>query len=125
MKRIILTFISIVFAYAMTSCDKARETDYYSYYVSFGNHYTSFMPEVSDFSAIDEAIESRINIPPYELTRKEAEAEWQSFLDSVDESRLVINEGDYYTVKFCREEIRGNRFEPVETIGEKTWGHKK
>lgn len=114
MRRIFvyLSTLALTF-FSMISCEKNQTVDYYMYDLSF---YVT----TSDFKEISNALEARLNVL-YEFTEDQAKAEWNSFYDSIDESKLVIAEGDYYDVKLNRMKEEGDRLVPVEAIGEYIW----
>lgn len=100
--------------FVFSSCDKPDETNLYGYTVEFK------MSQNSDVKAIDDVLEPRLN-KVYVITYAEAEAEWNSFLNAVDESAVVIEGDDYYTVTFTQYKEEGYELLPGKTVGTKTW----
>lgn len=117
MKRF-LVVLSVLFIglFTLVSCEE-NTVDYYIYSVEF--HITNH----SDVQAIDDELEPRIN-QLYEFTESEAQAEWDSFINSVDESKIVLYEGDYYIVGLEKQAIDGNRFVTESIFAQKIWGNK-
>lgn len=112
-------FIMILGAFALSlvsfvSCEKEDVVEFYYYSNAF------YLTKDSDVSAIETVLESKLNVL-YELTPAQAQAEWENFIKSVDDSKVILCEGDYYTVVFQRMVEVGDRMEPAETIGQKTW----
>ena len=58
-----------------------------------------------------------------QLTKEEAQTEWNGFLSSVSNITVTLNDSSYYVVKFCRQETQNDQLVNVETIGTKTWGN--
>ena len=72
----------------------------------------------------EEVLEVLLNGQLMQLTKDEANTEWNSFLASVANIVVTLNDNSYYTVKFNRVEEKDGQFTPVEKVGEKTWGTK-
>lgn len=114
MKRVMLLIALAVSAALFTSCEKQETINQYSYSHSF------HLSHRSDVSAITDILNPKLN-EIFEISQAEAEAEWDQFVNMVDESKLVFMEDEYYTVTFSRMEIQGNRLVEAETVGTKTW----
>lgn len=115
MKKLVLLISVLILGVSFfSSCEDQGATGYYYYSVEFK------ISQNSDVSSIDNALEPRIN-KLFTLTSEQAQDEWNSFLDSVDESAVVIKGEDYYTVTFSKMKEQGMEFVPDKTVGTKTW----
>lgn len=106
----------------LTSCQKEEERFYYAYENDFSTSgiIINGVQMGSDVSVIDAALENKLN-EIFELTPAEAKSEWKKFVNSIDDSKVKLVEGDYYKVKFCRQQVKGNKFVSAEVVGEKEW----
>ena len=117
MKKVTFLLAALIIGGMMlTGCSKPDTKGYYSYSTSF--HFQLG----DDVSALDEIVKPKLAQSMYTLTKEEAVAEWNSFLQSVQNVNVSFaNPDSYYTVKFNRIEEKDGSFAPVENIGEKTW----
>lgn len=113
-KFLLLAFALVVSSILFVSCEKDDNTSYYAYNTDIRTSSNS------KCEAINNALKSRLGVE-YNISESEAKAEWNSFLNSIDESSIVMAPGDSYTVNFCKMEVRNGRYEEGKVIGEKTW----
>ena len=116
MKKVMFIAIALV-AMVCISCTKTGSKDYYSYSTSFringqGNNTTE----------LDNILRPKLN-NVMQLTKEEAQTEWNGFLSSVSNITVTLNESSYYVVKFCRQETQNDQLVNVETIGTQSWGN--
>lgn len=119
MKKVLLVAIALM-ALVCTSCNKTPTTTkyYYSYSNEMGIHGMD-----NDISALTQIVDPKYG-QLMQLTKDEANTEWNNFLASVANIVVTLNDNSYYTVKFNRVEEKDGQFTPVEKVGEKTWGTK-
>lgn len=121
MKKLIL-FALIISAVAFSSCKK-EETKYYYYYTT-SRHLVDVtgMPE-NNLSQLDSYLVENKFGKVFEFTTKEAEEEWQSFVNATSEMEIFVNEDSYFQVSFDRyEKQEGQNMVAVENIGKLRWG---
>ena len=116
MKKVMFIAVALV-AMVCISCTKTGSKDYYSYSTSFringqGNNTTE----------LEKILRPKLN-NVMQLTKEEAQTEWNGFLSSVSNITVTLNDSSYYVVKFCRQETQNDQLVNVETIGTKTWGN--
>ena len=100
-----------------TSCTKTNTQGLYEYTTD-----SHVQASLDDVSALNDILRPKLQHGFYNLTNDEAHAEWNSFLQSVQNVNVSITGTDhYYTVKFVRKEAKDDAYVIVETIGEKTW----
>lgn len=106
----------------LTSCQKEEEKFYYAYENDFNTSsiIINGVQTGSDVSVIENVLTHKLN-QVFELTPAEAKSEWKKFVNSIDDSKVKLNEGEYYRVKFCRQQVKGNEFVSAEVVGEKEW----
>ena len=121
MKKLIL-FALIISAVAFSSCKK-EETKYYYYYTT-SRHLVDVtgMPE-NNLSQLDSYLVENKFGKVFEFTTKEAEEEWQSFVNATSEMEIFVNEASYFQVSFDRyEKQEDQNMVAVENIGKLRWG---
>lgn len=121
MKKLIL-FALIISAVAFSSCKK-EETKYYYYYTT-SRHLVDVtgMPE-NNISQLDTYLVENKFGKVFEFTTKEAQEEWQSFVNATSEMEIFVNEDSYFQVSFDRyEKQEGQNMVAVENIGKLRWG---
>lgn len=130
MKRIFTILSVLLVSLAFVSCNKEGGDD--SFVTSFYEYVSDIKTErgnlsVTNVDAIDKALEGKLDQHFQNMTDAQAKAEWQSFVNSVDDSKVVFtNDNEYYKVSFVKVNVyeKGD-FESetkvVATIGEKTW----
>ena len=75
-------------------------------------------------SALVPLVNEKINLGTREMTRAEAQAEWDAFYKSIEHVYVKVDGADsYYTVMLNRVESQGSSIVAVENIGKKSWGH--
>ncbi len=116
MKKVMFLAITLV-ALVCTSCTKTDTKGYYSYSPIMNIHGPG-----NNTTELDDALRPKLG-KTMQLTKSEAHAEWNSFMSSVSNINVTLNDSSYYSVKFCRREEKDGQFVNVETIGEHTWGH--
>ena len=116
MKKVMFLAITLV-ALVCTSCTKTDTKGYYSYSPIMNIHGPG-----NNTTELDDALRPKLG-KTMQLTKSEARAEWNSFMSSVSNINVTLNDSSYYSVKFCRREEKDGQFVNVETIGEHTWGH--
>jgi outer membrane murein-binding lipoprotein Lpp len=120
MKKVTFLLAALIIGGMMlTGCrkDNPSAKGYYSY-TTVEQTQSSF----DDVSALTEILRPKLAHGIYTLTKEEAVAEWNSFLQAIENVNVNITKPDsYYTVKFNRKEEKDGTFVTVETIGEKTW----
>lgn len=127
MKRF-LTIISMIFALvAFSSCNKDNDSfvmTYYSYnidkVVGSGTHSTTDVSEISNkLKARPSSFDN--------FTDAQAKAEWNSFVASIDDSKVVFSsDTEYVTISLDKINVYekgefGSENKVVATIGSKTW----
>lgn len=116
MKKILLIFASIFALTLFTSCEDADTSLGYNYYLEW---------KLSSRSNVEE-IENSYNKHKIALGQNLDEAgayaEWNKFLSDIDDSKVVIVKGDYYTVKLAELVEMNGQLIPGKIIGMKTWG---
>lgn len=127
MKKITLIISALILsAFMFSSCEKEEDLSYYMYDHSFNlsEITTSAGTQKSEISEITNALDPRLNHVYNNLSSSQAAAEWQSFLNEIDESKLSFLPGNYYTVTFAKYVVKGNESVMDKIVGEKTWGDK-
>lgn len=128
MKRI-FTFLAVLFAsLALVSCNKdGAVMSFYEYqsdsFTITGNTSTT------NVAVINNALAPRLqaNNNMYQISDSQAVAEWNSFVSSVDDSKVVFGtDSEFYTVSFVKVNVNEKgEFESesviVKTVGTKTW----
>ena len=75
-------------------------------------------------SALVPLVNEKINLGTREMTRAEAQADWDAFYKSIQNVYVEVTGADsYYVVMLNRVESQGDSFVAVETIGKQEWGH--
>lgn len=109
-----LSLLLAIFAVTLLSSCQPSGTDglkYYYYNVEFKIY--SGTLSTTDVSEIDNALEPRLN-KIYQVNEKEAIQEWDAFLASVDNSKVVFGtEEEYYTVSLQLYESQDDELESV------------
>lgn len=118
MKQIKTLFFAIAMSLAvLTGCEKEGNKQYYSYDTEFKIH-DSTITGKCETTEINNALNSRLN-KLFEFTEEEAEAEWNSFISSIDESKISFTEGSYYTVRLNVMKIQGEKMVVDKVFKEK------
>jgi hypothetical protein len=101
----------------MTSCTKTNTKGLYEYTTD-----SHVQASFDDVSALDDLLRPKLHHGFYELTKDEARAEWNSFMQSAQNVNVSITKPDhYFTIKFVRREVKDGAYVTVETVGEHTW----
>lgn len=130
MKRIFAILSVLLVSLGLVSCNKAGGDD--SFVTSFYEYQTDSITEkgtfsVTDVSAINEALTGKLNKEYMNMSDAQAKAEWQSFVNSVDDSKVVFtNDKEFYMVSFVKVNVyeKGDfntESKVVATVGKKTW----
>ena len=102
-----------------TGCSKDNAKGLYSYTTQQKTNTAT-----DDISALVPLVNAKINLGTREMTRAEAQADWDAFYKSTQNVYVEVNGADsYYTVMLNRVESQGDSFVAVENIGKHTWGH--
>ena len=118
MKKVMFLAIALV-ALVCTSCTKTNTNTKGLYEYTTDSHVQA---SFDDVSALDDLLRPKLHHGFYELTKEEARAEWNSFMQSAQNVNVSITKPDhYFTVKFVRKEAKDGAFVIVETVGEHTW----
>lgn len=116
MKKILLVFASIFALAIFTSCEDDNLTLGYKYFVD------KKISAESNVKEIDDSYNKHKIATGQKLDEAAAYAEWNNFLNDIDESNIVIVKGDYYTVKLAELVEMNGQFLPGKIIGMKSWG---
>ena len=122
MKKVTLLFaILLVGGMMLTGCkkDNPNAKGLYSYTVR-----EKINTATDDVSALRPLVKQKIDLGMREMTRAEAEAEWNAFDKSLANVYVEVNGAEsYYVVLLNRVETQGDSFVAVENIGKHTWGN--
>lgn len=117
MKKLILIAAAII-ALGFTSCNKTATVYYYTSNMQL--NYVSGEP--NNVSELENYLTYKLGTPFY-LNKKEAQKEWQSFLDATSNMNITLNSASSYDVSFDRYESQGgSQMVAVENVGKKHWG---
>lgn len=91
---------------------------------SYAYHTSCQMTSLDHFRELSKIVDPKLN-HMMELTKKEAETEWNSFYNVIKDIKVDLNDDEYYTVGLYKEEISGDTYVSTETVGSFTWGTKQ
>ena len=122
MKKVtVLLAILLVGGMMLTGCkkDNPNAKGLYSYTTQ-----QNINSATDDISALLPFIGPKVNAGMVEMTKAEAQADWDAFYKSIANVYVEVNGANsYYTVMLNRVESQGDSYVAVENIGKKTWGH--